>query len=383
MSHGLRCLFYRFLMPRVGLHKTRKQGRRRETGDILTPSWLKMRLGMGHLMLGGVLISSLVPPLFAGEEKGGGKGFQQHEQSLRVEAALREATDAAARSVVPTGLPYVIGAAYIAWAAYEIYATYQKEGPEAALEKAGVEGVTIVVGGVVLKTGFKVAGRIYPSAQKAWSAYLSQSPEMSRVLNSVGRDLEPMKKALVDSRVGRLMGRVGQAFVRADQGVDVTATKVGQAITHMDQATAHGYAKLRRRFRKPVSQSVARKVNLRTGRLLYKEGLIDGHGKLTKKAFARISGNLAGIKQVLGKSPKASRTRRPSDQERVTAPQLRDPSAGQSRAPHPLPSQKGDRSILSPKSARAPGEESKQLLQGGGEKKTYTELGRAGKEPSS
>jgi hypothetical protein len=63
------------------------------------------------------------------------------------------------------------------WSACEIYDTYRTEGVEAALIKSGTE-VVITAAGV---KAFKVAGRVYVTAEAAWGAYLVENPRMAAI----------------------------------------------------------------------------------------------------------------------------------------------------------------------------------------------------------
>ena len=63
------------------------------------------------------------------------------------------------------------------WSACDIYDTYRTEGPEAALIQAGTE-VVVTAAGV---KAFKIAGRVYVTAEAAWGAYLVENPRMAAI----------------------------------------------------------------------------------------------------------------------------------------------------------------------------------------------------------
>ena len=77
-----------------------------------------------------------------------------------------------------------IGAAGAAVSAYEVYEAYESGGPEAALKTAGVHAATAVVGGVVVRTGFKVGGVVYAQADVAWKAFLKANPHLAPLAQS-------------------------------------------------------------------------------------------------------------------------------------------------------------------------------------------------------
>ena len=63
------------------------------------------------------------------------------------------------------------------WSACDIYDTYRTEGPEAALIQAGTE-VVVTAAGI---KAFKIAGRVFYTAEAAWGAYLIENPRMAAI----------------------------------------------------------------------------------------------------------------------------------------------------------------------------------------------------------
>ena len=63
------------------------------------------------------------------------------------------------------------------WSACDIYDTYRTEGPGAALIQAGTE-VVVTAAGV---KAFKIAGRVFYTAEAAWGAYLVENPRMAAI----------------------------------------------------------------------------------------------------------------------------------------------------------------------------------------------------------
>ncbi|MGL4824959.1 MAG: hypothetical protein ACRC4G_02020 [Alphaproteobacteria bacterium] len=91
-------------------------------------------------------------------------------------------------------IPGLIAGGLVVWSAYDLYQTAQTEGPEAALQQAGVEVVVAVVGGTAIKQGFKIAGKIYPVAEAAWAAYVAENPIMAKLGESITSAVERGKR---------------------------------------------------------------------------------------------------------------------------------------------------------------------------------------------
>ncbi|MGL5720151.1 MAG: hypothetical protein ACRCYP_05105, partial [Alphaproteobacteria bacterium] len=99
-------------------------------------------------------------------------------------------------------IPGLIAGGLFVWSAYDLYQTAQTEGPEAALQQAGVEVVVAVVGGTAIKQGFKIAGKIYPVAEAAWAAYVAENPIMAKLGDAVASAVERGKN-WVERGVGK------------------------------------------------------------------------------------------------------------------------------------------------------------------------------------
>ncbi|MGL4426365.1 MAG: hypothetical protein ACRCUQ_01225, partial [Alphaproteobacteria bacterium] len=87
-------------------------------------------------------------------------------------------------------IPGLIAGGLFVWSAYDLYQTAQTEGPEAALKQAGVEVMVAVVGGTAIKQGFKIAGKLYPTAKAAWFAYVAENPIMAKIGDAVASAVE-------------------------------------------------------------------------------------------------------------------------------------------------------------------------------------------------
>jgi Possible hemagglutinin (DUF637) len=134
-----------------------------------------------------------------------------------VETAIHTAQTATENNLIP-GL---IAGGLIIWSAYDLWETYANEGPEAALEQAGVEVVVAVVGGTAIKRGFKIAGKIYPIAEAAWAAHVAENPIMAKIGEVITGAVEKGK-----IWIGRGMGRASQAPSRnvALEALDLNLT---------------------------------------------------------------------------------------------------------------------------------------------------------------
>jgi hypothetical protein len=110
--------------------------------------------------------------------------------------------------------PYVLGALTVgstAYSAYEVYDTYQQEGPEAALQKAGMEVAFMAAGAAAGKLAVKVGGKIYPSIEAAWQSYISTSPKLAELVASGASSLNQAKHAIETSAVGQTVSRLEAA----------------------------------------------------------------------------------------------------------------------------------------------------------------------------
>ena len=126
-------------------------------------------------------------------------------------AAQEAACNAVENNALGSVIYYGVMGGFAVWAACDVYDTYQQQGAEAALLKAGIEITTIMVGNAVVKRGYQIAGKFYPSAELAWSAYIAENPRVAAVaeycVNKTGR----VKDYVTESRVGRFIKDIDQA----------------------------------------------------------------------------------------------------------------------------------------------------------------------------
>jgi len=147
-----------------------------------------------------------------------------------VNVAAMAASNAVDNNLVQA-IPIAITAGLAAYAAYDVYDTYKKEGPQAALTKAGVEVVMAAAGATAIKAGYKVAGIVYPTAEAAWAAYVASNPRVMRlaqasapavsaVRNMASRAIETAQ----NSSVGR---RLANAEAACERWVNKGLSKLG------------------------------------------------------------------------------------------------------------------------------------------------------------
>ena len=104
-------------------------------------------------------------------------------------------------------IPYILAsleAAGTAWLAHDIYETYQQEGPEAALKRAGEEVVIMAATGGAGKLVVKVGGKLYPSIEAAWQAYSKTNPQLMEAIAKGSTSLSKAKNAVGNSKVGQI-----------------------------------------------------------------------------------------------------------------------------------------------------------------------------------
>jgi Possible hemagglutinin (DUF637) len=130
---------------------------------------------------------------------------------------------------------FLIVGGLAAWTAYDLYAVYEKEGPEAALKQAGVEVVVAVVGGTAIKRGFKIAGKIYPVAEAAWAAYAAENPALAKTGEFLAGALEKGKNLLG--------GGAGKAAQAPSRNIALEALDLNLAGEYRAVAGHHVHAK--------------------------------------------------------------------------------------------------------------------------------------------
>ncbi|MBW8308619.1 MAG: HNH/ENDO VII family nuclease [Candidatus Paracaedibacteraceae bacterium] len=128
-----------------------------------------------------------------------------------IEAACDAAQNAIENNAVGSVIYYGVMGGLAVWSACDVYDTYQQHGAEAALLKAGIEITTMVAGNAVVKRGYQIAGKFYPSAELAWAAYIAENPRVAAVaeycVNKTGR----IKDYVTDSRVGHFIKDIDNA----------------------------------------------------------------------------------------------------------------------------------------------------------------------------
>jgi hypothetical protein len=97
---------------------------------------------------------------------------------LEVSTAYDTADNALKHNLLPTVIWGAVAVGGAAWTAYDVYDTYVTEGVEAAVQQLAIEGTIMLVAGGT----FKVAGKLYPTAELAWAAALKYSPMLQKMV---------------------------------------------------------------------------------------------------------------------------------------------------------------------------------------------------------
>ncbi len=134
-----------------------------------------------------------------------------------VETAVTSADSALDNNWLQVGYYAVVGGLAV-YTAYDIYDTYQTEGPEAALKKAGVEIAMAATGGFIVKKGASLVGKAYPTAEALWLAYVDTSPGMMAAGAKISQWADSASAAAgkVIDTVGK--ARIGQAATKLEEG---------------------------------------------------------------------------------------------------------------------------------------------------------------------
>jgi hypothetical protein len=99
------------------------------------------------------------------------------------------------------GAIVVIGAL---WTAYDVATTYQEEGGEAALKQLALDGAITVVSAGAGKIAYKIGGKVFKSAPKAWEA-VKKSGLWKRGTSRIAAAKQPI---VGDSKLQNLMDNI-------------------------------------------------------------------------------------------------------------------------------------------------------------------------------
>jgi len=130
-----------------------------------------------------------------------------------------------------------VGAGLTMYAAYDAYKTYEQEGAAAALKKVGVETVFAYTGTKAAQMVWKIGGKIYPTAELAWQAYMISNPTFAHVASKI---IVPLKQGA--SKAKYIYLRADEALSSLwSKGMQKLGFRSGRSTTvdALDLATGH------------------------------------------------------------------------------------------------------------------------------------------------
>ncbi len=124
-----------------------------------------------------------------------------------MQAALASGTIAAQENAFFVPLILVGLSAY---EAYDLYQTYQRDGAEAALTQAGISIGLAASGGVVVKYGGKLGGKVitkvYPNLHQAWLGLVESNPILGKVIAVADGGINAIKQ--LDSQASQAVAKL-------------------------------------------------------------------------------------------------------------------------------------------------------------------------------